>query len=612
MKFFKKLSIWSLVIMVVFLNAVAFAAENPAKDKDKKHIENRLKNKDYVIEKIMSKNEEEKIIELELKGNVKITDKCKIYQVIDGKKSTATIEDIMVGAENIIVLFNKSGAVDEIIIDGRIPIKNMRVGIMDENFSSIDHGQIEIQSESGLKIIDKIANETIKIAGNEVVSLYEKDGKIIVNQGDEELYTTENRLYVFSARDESLLKILTLERGGWSKFTPEYRGFFEITLSPEMGKLRLINEVQLEEYLYQVVPSEMPASFGLGAMKAQAVAARTYALSDYYKSRYAMDGFHVDDSVMSQVYNNSPENEIATQAVNETKGMVMLFNGDPVDARYHSTSSGFGIAKHEVWEEMDTKEFPGIPVPYLTAVSYTYDPQDNSKMLDLIDSEDEEAYREFFTNLSYTGYGSHSSFWRWKVELTKEELENTINKNIGLRQEAEPEFILTQDISGEFVMKEIPEEGIGTLKNIYIRKRGSGGNAMEMIIEGSTGTYKVLKELNIRFVIRPRSVDTGGDDVILYTAPGGSENYTGSRKNFSIMPSASFVMDIVRNGEEIEKITFYGGGFGHGVGMSQYGAADLGEKGWDYDKILKTYYPGITITDVYSEEYIPKKPNKNK
>ena len=140
---------------------------------------------------------------------------------------------------------------------------------------------------------------------------------------------------------------------------PSYRGFFEITATSTGDKLELINEVDLEEYLYQVVPSEMPASFGLNALKAQAVAARTYALGDYLGDRFAKDGYFVLDSVMSQVYNNSAENALTTQAVQETKGVIMYSkDGSLVDARYYSTSGGFGASKHQVWADADGS-FPG-------------------------------------------------------------------------------------------------------------------------------------------------------------------------------------------------------------------------------------------------------------
>ncbi|WP_275898324.1 SpoIID/LytB domain-containing protein [Peribacillus alkalitolerans] len=367
-----------------------------------------------------------------------------------------------------------------------------------------------------------------------------------------------------------------------------------MTASAAGDKLHLINEVNLEDYLLQVVPSEMPATFGLNALKAQSVAARTYALGDYLADRFAKEGFFVLDSVMSQVYNNSAENALTSQAVQETKGAIMLSkDGSLVDARYYSTSGGYGASKHQVWSDADGS-FPGHEVPYLLAQSHTFDPNDQSKMLE-IDTSNEQEILDFYKTLSHTGYDGTSPWFRWKVTLSKEELSNTINKNIGARQVADPNFVLTKNESGEFVSLPIPAEGIGEFKNMYVEKRGDGGNIMELVVEGSTGTYKIVKEFNIRFTIRPTSTYTGGGTVVLHRATAGSTVYNAPTNNYTILPSAFFNFEI---GED-NSVTFFGGGNGHGVGMSQYGASHLGLKmGWGYDQILTAYYPNMTLSDV--------------
>jgi hypothetical protein len=92
-------------------------------------------------------------------------------------------------------------------------------------------------------------------------------------------------------------------------------------------------------------------------------------------------------------------------------------------------------------------------------------------------------------------------------------------------------------------------------------------------------------------------------DILAYRAKGGSSDYdpAGTLKNPSILYSAFFTFDIERdvNGE-IASVTFFGGGNGHGAGMSQYGASSLGMNGWTYDQILYSYYSGMQIIDVYN------------
>lgn len=562
----------------------------------------------FIEEKIMSRDAVNKTIELELTGKVQLAEDYEVFEVVNGERVPRALADVMVGAENIRLFWdNKDKGNEEgtnrkvkwVIIEGKTPVNNMRIGIMNNGFVSLDHNQIDFKSAEGFKLVDKKGEMEFNIEPDTLITIKNENGMLKVIENSEEIYSTTNRLYAFRANEESKIQIITFKRAyGY----PSYRGFFEITPSPAAGKLNIINEVQLEDYLYQVVPSEMPASFGLEALKAQAVAARTYALSDYYSGRYAAKGFHVDDSTLSQVYNNSVENDLTNQAVSETRGMIMECEGQLVDARYYSTSGGYGASKHEVWSDFGTNAFPGTPVPYLTGRSYTFDPADNAKMLN-IDTNNEEQISEFYKNLSYTGYDSESLYFRWKVGLTKQEIENTINKNILLRYAADPLFILTKDETDAFTSKPIPAEGIGTFKNMYVTKRGTGGNILELVIEGSTGTYKIIKEFNIRFTIRPNKTDTGsGSNIIAYRAKGGSSDYTSTLTNPSILYSAFFTFDITRDANgEITNVTFFGGGNGHGVGMSQYGASMLGlNYGWTYNQILYSYYAGMQIVDVYN------------
>jgi stage II sporulation protein D len=549
-------------------------------------------------EKIMAKDNEQLTIELEYTGRLQMADSNKIYQAVNGKLVEKSLEDVQVGAENVKVFVNQKNKISLIVINEETPVKNMRVGIMTNNFESLDHESFGIKSAGGMVLVDKKDDVELTIDADSTITFTVETNLVNVEQDDKVIYSTTNRLYAFPADELHKIDVTTFQRGGWKKFDPSYRGFFEISISPtDEEKVRVINEIDLEEYLYQVVPSEMPEFFGLNALKAQAVAARTYALSDYYSDRFTSDGFYIVDSVMSQVYNNNPENKTSTQAVNETKGIIMTSDGELVDARYYSTSSGYGASKHEVWSEEDNT-FPGVPIPYLIAQSHTFDPENPNKMLEL-DTSDEKAVSDFFKDLSLTGYDAASPFFRWKIELSKEELQNTINKNLGPRYEAAPDFVLTKDENNDFVSLPIPEEGIGEFVDMYVAKRGAGGNIMDLVIEGTTGTYKVIKEFNIRFVIRPWKNDTGGEDVVLYQAKAASEDYEFKRDNFSIMPSASFSFDI----SEDQAVTFYGGGFGHGVGMSQYGAYHLGsELGWSFDRILTSYYSSMKLTDVHFEQ----------
>lgn len=549
-------------------------------------------------EKIVSKNTATRTLELEYSGTLPVADGAEVLQNVNGQWFTKSLSDVMVGAKNAEVYKNAAGQIAKIVLQGETPMNVMRVGIRFDianiaDMTQLNHAKVDLQSAQGFQLADKIAGQTLDIPAGSLLSVTPDSGKMKVTVNSVEVYRTSNRLYAIPASSTSMLQIASIKRA--LPAAPQYRGVIELFLNPEKDKLRVINEVGMEEYLYQVVPSEMPSSFGLEALKAQAVAARTYALTDYLSSRFADQGFHIDDSTLSQVYNNQAENALTTQAINQTAGQIMKSGQELVDARFYSTSGGFGASKHEVWSDSVTNKFPGTPIPYLTAGSYTFDPNDSTKLLEL-NTQDEAAVAAFYKNLSYKGYDSDSLYFRWKVGLTKQELEKTINANLGARFAADPNFILTRTADGSFQSLPIPAEGIGTFKTMYVAKRGAGGNITELVVEGSTGTYKIIKEFNIRFTIRPSKTYTGGPDISAYRAKGGSTDYdpTATLKNPSILYSAFFTFDIAQDASgAVTGVTFYGGGNGHGVGMSQFGASMLGGKGWTYDKILNAYYPNM-------------------
>jgi len=556
-----------------------------------------------VSDRPLSKNAALRLLELEDRGFVTLTPFYAVEQRIGGQTLTKSLSDVMVGARNASFLFNSAGQVYKIVLDGETPVDAMRVGIRKSianiaDYTQFDHQRIDMTSDAGIRITDKRAGAALDVPAGKLVSFLPAEQQIAVLVDGAEALRTPNRLYAEPAALGGKMQAKSFTRAYGN---PWYRGVFEISLTPpSLTALKLINEVNMEQYLYQVVPSEMPASFGLEALRAQAVAARTYALSDYRSNRFADRGFHIDDSTLSQVYNNSLEHPLTTQAVNDTSGTVMMSGGELVDARFYSTSGGYGASKHEVWSDIGTNAFPGVPIPYLTARSYTYDPDRPGELLE-IDTQNEQALLAFYKNLSLTGYDSESYYFRWKVSLSRTELEHTINANLAARQQADPNFVLTKQPDGSFASMPIPAEGIGTLKDMYVTKRGAGGNMMELVVEGTTGTYKILKEYNIRFTIRPSKTYTRGADVVLHRAKGGSSQYDAAfqLKNPSILNAAFAAFEIERDASGAPtNITFYGGGNGHGVGMSQYGASMLGGLGWSYEQILNSYYAGMELVKV--------------
>jgi stage II sporulation protein D len=141
-----------------------------------------------------------------------------------------------------------------------------------------------------------------------------------------------------------------------------YRG--TVTLSAKADSLAFINTVTLEDYLRGVLPGEMPASFSPEALKAQAIAARTYALTQL--GRHRAEGCDLCDSTHCQVYQGAGREDARIDAaVSATAGIIVTYQGQPISAVYHDACGGQTASNEEVW--------PGAtPAPYLRSVSDTW------------------------------------------------------------------------------------------------------------------------------------------------------------------------------------------------------------------------------------------------
>lgn len=221
---------------------------------------------------------------------------------------------------------------------------NIKVGIMTSNFASIEHSKIKMYSTA--RIVIRCGAKTIKLPASSKIEFRVRKGRIEVICNGKTRLRAKTTVTVDSSGKIGLMNI---KRNIKNYKYPMYRGKFKVNLSKSKKSLILVNELNIEEYLLQVVPSEMPATFGLEALKVQAIAARTYAVKDMLKNRYDYLGFNILDSAQSQVYNNLDENDIATKAVKTTKGLIIVYDGEPIDAKYYSTSSGINSHAHNVW-----------------------------------------------------------------------------------------------------------------------------------------------------------------------------------------------------------------------------------------------------------------------
>jgi stage II sporulation protein D len=130
-----------------------------------------------------------------------------------------------------------------------------------------------------------------------------------------------------------------------------------------------------------------------------------------------------------------------------------------------------------------------------------------------------------------------------------------------------------------------PATNIGTLRHMEIVRRGQGGNIMEAIFFGTEKTVRVRTEFNIRALLNPADIPVLRHDGT--TAAG-----------LNLLPSAFFSFDATYSNDRLQNVIIFGGGNGHGVGMSQNGVRTLLDMGLSYAEILRHFYPGTEINFV--------------
>lgn len=502
---------------------------------------------------------DEKGIELEGYGELLFSEHWTLYRMYDTVASESS-EKLLVGSEgNEFVLEN--GKVCAALITEAPNMKNIRVLIGTEGFRGYYHDAVKVTSDTDYTV--HVGEKEIKYSAGEVCTFERKD----FEDGSE-------RRVIVSNEEEGKITLLHLKRSGNH---PGYRGRLEIDCAKE--GLLLVNELPLEEYLYAVLPSEMPSDFAGEALKAQAICARSYAYTELMANRYAEYGAHVDDSVSSQVYNNIPESEACVLAVKGTHGQIVMYEGKPAQCYYFSTSCGHTTSAADVWENAQARTY----LPGKLHVADSENKEEESFFEDTGEIAEKEM-KLFLEDSKIKTYDSESPWYRWEVFLPEQRLEETIASALKKRFKEVPEQILTYNkATGAF--EEKPIEGIGELKKLQVQKRGIGGIVTELLIEGSEGVFLVKNEYNIRTVLAPL-------ESVIYRKNG--EKVSGS----SLLPSAFLTLQKGIYREETGYL-IRGGGYGHGVGMSQYGADAMARMGYDCEEIIEEYYPGTSLGFIY-------------
>lgn len=473
-------------------------------------------------------------ITLDEYGEIELASDFALYRISQkGNVTRGEKDDLAVGQPE--VQFVAAGNQICAAVVPEKKIDKIRVILNNSDFTSYNHSKVVLS-----------ATEGCRIRHNKEEKEYKKGEKITF----EPKQVTGD--YVVDTGGKGKIQIESLKR---QSGTPAYRGTIRITKGD--NAIHLINELSLEEYLYSVVPSEMPTEYGMEALKAQAVCARSYAVRQMEGKRLAAYGAHVDDGVSFQVYNNQKEDDRSIEAVNATAGQVAVYKGEIAATYFYSASCGSRAGTKDVW---------------FTKKDAAYLPSGEEK--ENKDLSGEKAFSSFIRRAP-SSLDDDSSWYRWSASIPAEKLRASIEKNLPGRCAANRTQIQVRQTDGSFKSQEISK--IGKLKGITVKTRGKGGVVSMVEIEGSEDTIRVFTEYNIRVLL-------GGKDVSYL------RNDKKKVNGLSLLPSGFFCVE--KKGDSFQ---FYGGGYGHGVGMSQNGANTMAKQGKSYRDILTFYFPGTTV-----------------
>ena len=329
------------------------------------------------------------------------------------------------------------------------------------------------------------------------------------------------------------------------------------------GNLTVSNVIGLEDYVQGVIVREMSSSWPLEALKAQAVCARTYAYRNYIAGKHKSQGFDLCNTIDCQAYYGMDEvTASSSKAVEQTYGEYAWYNGSLIEAVYSSHDGGATESAVNVW---------GSNVAYLIG---KYDPYEAS-------------------------VASKVPSYNWTVTYTAQELTDLLNSK-GYTNSGIVDFRVTKtsptgnaieitftDSSGKSWSK--IRDACRTflnLRSIHYTVSSSSGSGSS----GGGGSYSVNGDGTLSSLDGAYAIDGSGS-----TSKLGSDVYMidGSGQVSQAVPSGGSGGGTSTGGETVFTIT--GSGWGHNVGMSQWGAYAMAQQGYTYLDILTFYYTGIEV-----------------
>jgi len=429
----------------------------------------------------------------------------------------------------------------------------LRVGIF------LDQTEISVGGDGTFKIYNLKSSDLISEESNKIVKILPHNKGIeILKKG---VYSGPIKIIPVGSA-----KIVVAFNG--QKYY--YRGSIEIDIDKEHRKLNVINIINIEEYLYGVLKKEISPSWPQEALKAQAVAARTFAI--FNMNKYIDEGYNICASTNSQVYGGvNHEDPLTNKAVDETQGVIMVYKGKPINAVYHSDSGGYTEDSENVW---------GSSLPYLRSVKSIFEEKVTPPHHTWSYSINEKDLAE---KLQKQGYKINSIF---SIESAKKSETGRINELILSADNNQVINIKTNDfrslIGADLIRSTL----------FIIEAIGRESNITEDIEDKKEIEDKEEQKESIKEILEQKK-DWTIRELLELMKKNKQQEEVEEQKEDIVPKVISAKLNIPLT------FLFSGSGNGHGVGMSQWGAYGMALQGSRYQDILKYYYQGIEIIKKY-------------
>lgn len=489
---------------------------------------------------------DEETIEIAGYGKVAHAKNMPVYQVY-GEVAEKSLSDIVLGNMEVSYVTGE-GQVCAVLIAQPSEIANIRVLLLADDGTNYRQ-----------EVYLKCDTNAVLVCGETTVSL---PPETVVAAAE---YLPEASVHTLVVTPEFTEgQILVCDVSG-KPLTNGYSGAMEVRRYAQ--GYTLVNDVPFETYLTAVVPSEMPSSYAAEALKAQAVCARSYAYRQLLGGDLAELGAHINDSTSYQVYNKTAATEEARAAVHDTAGQMLLYEGEPIEAFYFSTSMGYTCTE-EVWNVDETYGY--LKSVYLNTEGEQLDLSEEAVFLDYI-------------RRPAQGYDSDVKYYRWSAEGDYRDKTAEINQILMSRRAASPKNI--EFVQAGETLETVNADtaaGFGRVTGLSVKERSSAGSILTLCVQYEKGSVLVKNEYNIRKVL--------GCGITRMVYADASES-----TNVTMLPSAFCAVTAQSDGT----VLLQGGGYGHGLGMSQNGANGMAKAGMNYKEILQYFYQNIEIGTVY-------------